>query len=214
MPWDVECSEELETRMIVDCSGFCGGYSRDRGESIRWEGYSVSEDHKVETQRLTDKRMAWCAALQVHNLAKTMRRGEEPVEEWTDAQGNAAFPTTREFLERILLEIVGRLKWQRRQGFHDQRQELLKIMASVVVAWTLEEKRSEENYANQPESGRLEEDAEAAESETPPPPPPQSTPPPQLLPPAKESKQLPLDKSRCEEAIKKQNRWNYFGFGG
>ena len=39
------------------------------------------------------------------------------------------------------------------------------------MAWTLEEKRSEELNANQPESGRLEEDAEAAKQETPPPPP-------------------------------------------
>ena len=39
------------------------------------------------------------------------------------------------------------------------------------MAWTLEEKRSEEISANQPESGILEEDAEAAEQETPPQPP-------------------------------------------
>ena len=39
------------------------------------------------------------------------------------------------------------------------------------MAWTLEEKRSEKTNANQPESGRLEEDAEAAEHETPPQPP-------------------------------------------
>ena len=115
--------------------------------------------------------MAWFAALQVQDLAKTILRGEEPVEERTDLQGNAAFPTTRKFLEGILLEIVGQLKWQRRQGFHEQQQELLKIMASVVMAWTLEEKRSEDINANQPESGRLEEDAEAAEPETPPQPP-------------------------------------------
>ena len=44
-------------------------------------------------------------------------------------------------------------------------------MASVVMAWTLKEKRSEEISANQPESKRLEEDAEAAEQETPPLPP-------------------------------------------
>ena len=86
--------------MSVDCSGFCGGYSRDGGEPICREGYSVSENHKVETQRLTDKRMAWFAALQVQDLAKTILRGERPVEEWTDAQGNVAFPTTQELLER------------------------------------------------------------------------------------------------------------------
>ena len=79
------------------------------------EGYSVSEDHKVETQRLTDKRMAWFAALQVQDLAKKILRGEERVEEWTDVQGSAAFLTTQEFLEATLLEIVGLLKWQRRQ---------------------------------------------------------------------------------------------------
>ena len=118
--------------MIVDCSGFCGGYSRNGGDTICWEGYSVSEDHKGETQRLTDKRMAPFAALQVQGLAKTILRGEEPVEEWTDAQGNAAFPTPQEFLEGILIEIVGRLKYQRRHGFHEQQQELFKIMASVV----------------------------------------------------------------------------------
>ena len=44
-------------------------------------------------------------------------------------------------------------------------------MASVVMAWTLEEKRSEEKSANQPESGKLEEDAIATEQETPPQPP-------------------------------------------
>ena len=110
--------------MIVHCSGFCGGYSRNGGEPICLEGYSVSEDHKVETQCLTDKRMAWFAALQVQNLVKTILRGEDPVAEWTDAQGNAAFPTTQEFLKGIILDIVGQLKWQRRQGFHEQQQEL------------------------------------------------------------------------------------------
>ena len=156
--------------MIVDRSGFCGGYSRNGGEPICWEGYSVSEGHKVETQRLTDKRMAWFAAFQVHNLAKTILRGEEPVAEWADAQGNAAFPTTREFLEGIILEIVGQLKWQRRQGFHEQQQEVYKIIASAMT-WIPEEKRLEEINANQPEWGRLEEDAEAGEPETPPQPP-------------------------------------------
>ena len=52
----------------------------------------------ISTQRLSDKRMAWFAALQVQDLAKTILRGEDPVEEWTDAQGNAAFPTPQEFL--------------------------------------------------------------------------------------------------------------------
>ena len=157
--------------MIVDCSGFCGGYSQNGGEPNCWECYSVSEDHMVETQRLTDKRMAWFAALQVQDLAKTILRGEEPVEEWTDAQGNASVPTPEDFLEGTLLEIVDQLKWQRRHGFHEQQQELFKTKVSVVMAWTLEEKRLEEISANQPESGRLEEGAEAAEQETPPQPP-------------------------------------------
>ena len=157
--------------MIVDCSGFCGGYSRNGGEPTCWEGYSISEDHKVETQRLTDKRMAWFAALQVQGLAKTILRGGEPVGEWTVAQGNAAFPTPQEMLEGILLKVVGQFKRQRRHGFYEQQQELYKTMPSAVMAWTLEEKRSEEISANQPESGRLEEDAEAAKQETPPQPP-------------------------------------------
>ena len=110
--------------MIVDCSGFCGGYSRNGEEPICWGGYAVSKDHKVETQRLTDKRMAWFAALHIQDLAKTILCGEGPVEEWTDAQGNAAFPTPQEFLEGILLEIVGQLKWQRRHGFHELQHKL------------------------------------------------------------------------------------------
>ena len=73
----------------------------------------------------------------------------------------------KKFLEEILLAIVGQLKWQRSQGFHEQQQELFKIMASVVMAWTLEEKRSGKISANQPESGRLEEDAEVAEQKSP-----------------------------------------------
>ena len=40
-------------------------------------------------------------------------------------------------------------------------------MDSVAMAWIVEEKRSEEISTNQPESGRLEGDAEAAEQETP-----------------------------------------------
>ena len=84
--------------------------------------------------------MAWFAALQGQDLAKIILRGEEPVKGWADAQGNAAFPTPQELLEEILLEIVGHLKWQRRHGFHEQQQELLKMVASVVMAWTLEEK--------------------------------------------------------------------------
>ena len=120
MPLDVECSEELETKMIVDCSGFCGGYGRNGGALILWEGYSVSEDHTFETQRLTDKRMAWFAALQVQDLVKTILHGEEPVEEWTDASRNATFLTPQEFRGGILLEIVGQLEWQRRQIFHEQ----------------------------------------------------------------------------------------------
>ena len=66
-------------------SSFCGGYSRNGGEPICWEGYSVIEDYKVETKRLTDKRTAWFAAFQMHDLSKTILRGKEPVEEWTDA---------------------------------------------------------------------------------------------------------------------------------
>ena len=62
MPLDIGYPEEMETRMIVDCNEFCDGYCRDGGESICWEGYSVSEDHKVETQLLADKRMALYAA--------------------------------------------------------------------------------------------------------------------------------------------------------
>ena len=58
--------------MIVDCSGFCGAYSRNGGEPICWEGYAVSEDHKVDTQRLTVKRMAWFAALHIQDFAKTI----------------------------------------------------------------------------------------------------------------------------------------------
>ena len=141
--------------------------------------------------------MAWFAALHVQDFSKTILRGEEPVEEWTDAQGNAAFPTPQKFLEGILLEIVGQLKWQRRHGFHEQQQELYKTMASVVMAWTLEEKRSEEISANQPKSGKLEEDAEAAEQGTPPQPPkplPQGTPPqpPKPLPPQQSLAAKPL----------------------
>ena len=41
-------------------------------------------------------------------------------------------------------------------------------MASVVIAWTSEEKCSEEIIANQPESGCLEENTETAKPETPP----------------------------------------------
>ena len=84
------------------------------------------------------------------------RNGQTP-------KGTLHSPTPQDFLEGILLEIVGQLKWQRRHGFHEQQQELYKQMASVVMAWTLEKKRSEGISANQPESGKLEEDAEAAE---------------------------------------------------
>ena len=68
----------------------------------------------------------------------------------------------------ILREIVYQLKWKRRQEIHEQQQKLLNIMTSVIIAWPLEEKRSEGINVNQPESVRLEEDAEAAEPETPP----------------------------------------------
>ena len=128
------------------------------------------------------------------DLAKTILRGEEPVEEWTDAQRNAAFPTPQEFLEGILIEIVGQLKWQRKHGFHEQQQELFKIMASVVMAWTLEEKRSEEISANQPESGTLEEDAKAADQETPPQPP-------EPLPPQQSLAAQPLGLLSPPEAV-------------
>ena len=130
--------------MIVDCSGFCEGSSRDGGEPICWEGYSVSEDHKVEIQLFTDKRMASFAAMRVHNLAKTILRGEKPVEERTDAQGSVAFSTNQQFVKGIIQEIVGQLKWQQEQGIHEQQQELFKIMASVLIAWSLEEKQSKE----------------------------------------------------------------------
>ena len=63
------------------------------------------------------------------------------------------------------------MKWQRRHGFHEQQQELYKTIAPVVIAWIAEEKRLEEINANQPESGSLEEDAEAGKPETPPQPP-------------------------------------------
>ena len=44
-------------------------------------------------------------------------------------------------------------------------------MASVIMAWTSAEKRSDEICANQPEWRKLEEDAEAPEQETLPQPP-------------------------------------------
>ena len=62
--------------MIVDCSGVGGGYSRDGGEPICSQGYPVSQDHKIETQRFTDKRMAFFAASQVRDLAKAVLRRE------------------------------------------------------------------------------------------------------------------------------------------
>ena len=124
MPLDVGCSKELQTRMIVDCSGFSGGYSRDGGEPICSVGCSVPEYHKVETQLDAHKAMACHGAHQLRDLATTILRREKPVEEWTDAQGNAAFPTTQQYLEGIIHEIVGQLKWQQRQGIHEQQQEL------------------------------------------------------------------------------------------
>ena len=59
--------------------------------------------------------MAWFAALQVQglaktNIAKTNLRGEKLVEEWTDAQGNAAFPTTQQIIQGILQEMIGQWK--------------------------------------------------------------------------------------------------------
>ena len=104
--------------MIVDCRAYCNGYSRDEGERVCWEGCSVSEDHNVEAQLFTDKRMTSFAALQAQDLAKTILRGEKSVEEWMDARGKAAFPTAQKFLEVVLQEIVDQLKWQQRQGIH------------------------------------------------------------------------------------------------
>ena len=80
-----------------------------------------------------------------------------------------------------------------RQGKHVRQQDLFKTMASVLIAWPLEEEiRSEEICGKQPESGRLEEDAEAAEPETP------QQPPEPLLPQqslaAQPSPLLPLEK--------------------
>ena len=74
--------------MIADYSGFGGDYSRDEGERICWVGYAVPEDHKVETHLGSHKAMAWHAAYKIQDLAKTILRGEKPVEEWTDAQRN------------------------------------------------------------------------------------------------------------------------------
>ena len=194
--------------MVVNyCNGLCGDYSRDGEKPFCWVDFSVPEDHKVETQLGTHKAMAWHAAYQIQDLDKTILRGEKPVEELTDAQGNeAAFSTTQQFLEGSLQKIIGQLKWQQRQGIYEQQQELFKIMASVIIALSLEEKRSEEINTNRPEPGRLEEDAEAAEPETPMPPPPQSPPPPQLLLPAKEVKHLPIEQVEVRRNQQKATR--------
>ena len=49
-----------------------------------------------------------------------------------------------------------------------QQPKLFILMASILKAWSLkEERRSEEICANQPESGRLDEGAKAAEQESP-----------------------------------------------
>lgn len=80
------------------------------GNKFGWEGSSVSEDHKAKTQLGAHKSMAWFSAMQVQDFAKTILRGENPIEEWTEAQGSAALPTTQQFLEGILQEIVGQLK--------------------------------------------------------------------------------------------------------
>ena len=75
---------------------------------------------------LTSEWLGLLHCIYIRDLAKTILRGEEPVGEWTDAQKNAAFPTNQEFLEGILLQIVGQLKWQRRHGLHEQQQNLYK----------------------------------------------------------------------------------------
>ena len=48
-----------------------------------------------------------------------------------------------------------------------QQQKLFKIMDSILIAWSLEKKLSEEMCASQPGSEKLEEDAETAEPEIP-----------------------------------------------
>ena len=112
VPLDAGCSEKLETRIMVDCSDICGGYSRDGGKQIFWEENSVSEDQKVEGQLGVYKGKALFAAFRVQYCAKTIRRGETPVEEWTDAQRGAAFPTTQQLLEGIIQGVTGQFKWQ------------------------------------------------------------------------------------------------------
>ena len=80
------------------------------GNEFGWKGSSISEDPKAKTQLGAHKSMAWFAAMQVQDFAKTILRGEHPIEEWTDAQGSAALPTIQQCLEGILQEIVGQLK--------------------------------------------------------------------------------------------------------
>lgn len=94
---------------------------------------------------------------------------KKAVEERVDDQGSSAFPTTQQFLEGILHEIVGQLKWQHRQGTHAMQQELLESMASTLIARSWDEKNKEGEFCeNQSESGRLQKDEKAARPETPP----------------------------------------------
>ena len=75
-----------------------------------------------------------------------------------------------------------RTPWQHRQKrLQVQLDELLKAITSILIALSSnEEKRAEEICVNQPESGRLEEDGLAVETETPPQPL-EPLPPPQSL---------------------------------
>ena len=68
------------------------------------------------------------------------------------------------------------------------------MTSSVPIAWSLEEKRSEDFFANQPESGRLEENAEVAEPKT-------SPQPPEPLPPQQSLAAEPLPLSPPEEFV-------------
>ena len=111
-------------------------------------------------------------------FAKAILRGEKPVEEWADAQGSTAFPTTQQFLEGIPQEIVGQLIWQQRQGIHVRQQSCAiphygynsYSVAFRALRSKKDQRKSAETNSSR-ESWKTTQNSEAAEPETPPQPP-------------------------------------------
>ena len=139
---------------MVDCSHICGGYSRDGGKRICWEDSSVSEDQEVEAQlgvhkgrrcllhfeyRICPDNLPWREA----SRGMDRRSRERCIPDESNVPGGDSPRDSRSV--EMATKARNLCEQQERK-----EQELLRIMASMLISWSLEEEKRLEKKLRKP----------------------------------------------------------------